>query len=460
MKIGIESELPVVDRRGHAAGREAVQGVFRRLAGRDGFSPYADAASGALLGVRSPRAGGTLDIGTDYGVCTIEMALPPEEDYARAKAVWNDCLDSLLLPELAAEGLSALAHGCQPKTETLGGPYLADKGHYRLWLERAEQYPGHYAADAWPGFAAVQFNVDVPVDEVVTACNTLIKLTPLIFAWGANDAVFGGVVQPWHSIRLRGYTELAEANPFFSHRLLFPHHLYRDLADYMREAWARPVFQVEREGRIYSPLVAGLTTAEFASVGQADFTDLSGVKKTLHCTTADLAAGLVFYWPAVRIRVRLNDSLTVPEITDAVAAGRARSVLEDGGRGCFVEIRHLPTMDRAETFAWLAMLLGWLGDLEGCRVLTEDWTLDDVRASAADILTRGWSASVHGRPLPEWGAAAFDLADASLRRRPVAPPAELAPLERRLREGTSPATDAIAYVGRNGIDAFVDRLRM
>ncbi|MBC2876253.1 MULTISPECIES: glutamate-cysteine ligase family protein [Streptomyces] len=460
MKIGIESELPVVDRHGFAAGREAVRAVFRRLAGRDGFRSYADRPGGEPLGVRAALPGGTLDIGTDYGFCTVEAALPPEEDFVRAKAAWHACLDDVLLPALAAEGLSALGHGCQPRTETLGAPWLADKDHYRLWLERAERYPGHYAADAWPGFAAVQFNVDVPLAAAVTACDTLIKLTPLIFAWGSNDAVFGGTVRPWHSLRLRGYTELAASNPFFAHRLLLPHHLYRDLSDYVREAWARPVFQVEREGAVHSPVDAGLTTAEFAAAGRADFVDRQGVKRTLRCTPADLAAGLVYYWPAVRIRLRLDETLDVPDLVAAVAAGRAEEVLADGGRGCFVEIRHLPTMGRAETFAWLAMLLGWLGDLDGCRALTAEWTLDDVRSATEDVLANGWSARLRGRPLPEWGAAAFDLAEASLRRDPVAPADELAPLARRLADRTSPSADTVACLERHGVEALVDRLRL
>ncbi|MBZ4321105.1 glutamate-cysteine ligase family protein [Streptomyces huiliensis] len=460
MKIGIESELPVVDRNGFAAGHEAVRSVFRRLAARDGFRPYADTPGGEPVGVRAALPGGTLDIGTDYGFCTIEVALPPEEDFARAKAAWHACLDDVLLPALAAEGLSALAHGCQPRTETLGAPWLAAKAHYRLWLDRAERYPGHYAADAWPGFAAVQFNVDVPLDAAVTACDTLIKLTPLVFAWGSNDAVFGGAVQPWHSLRLRGYTELSASNPFFADRLLLPHHLYRDLSDYVREAWARPVFQVERDGEVHSPVDQGLTTAGFAAAGRADFVGRDGAKRTLRCTTADLATGLLYYWPAVRIRVRPDTSLDVPDVVAAVAAGRAEEILADGGRGCFVEIRHLPTMGRAETFAWLAMLLGWLGDLDGCRALTEEWTLDDVRTATEDVLTRGWSARLRGRPLPEWGAAAFELAEASLRRRPVAPVDELAPLARRLAERTSPSSDTVACLERDGIETLVDRLRM
>lgn len=460
MKIGIESELPVVDRLGEAAGREAVQSLFRRLAGRADFTAYHDAGSGALVGATSVRSNGTLMVGNDYGICTVEMALPPEEGFASAKAAWNQALDSLVLPALAAEDLSALAHGCQPRTETLGGPFLADKGHYRLWLAQAERYPGHYAADAWPGFAAVQFNIDVPLPQVVTFCNTLIKMTPLIYAWGANSAVFGSRVQPWYSLRLQGYLELAGSNPFFAHRLHFPRRLPHDLAAYMREAWALPVFEIDRAGVAHSPVDPHLTTAQFAAAGDAEFIDLNGAKCTLSCTPADLAAGLVFYWPAVRVRMRLDESCTVPEILRAVAAGRPEEVLRDGGRGTFAEVRHLPTMDRAETFSWLAMLLGWLGDLERCRDLFDSWTLEDARAAAARVQTHGWATDVAGAPLTEWGRRALDLAAGSLRRNPVAPVDELSTPARRLRDRTSPATDAVRCLRNEGIDALVERLRM
>ncbi|MFF3274479.1 glutamate-cysteine ligase family protein [Streptomyces chrestomyceticus] len=460
MKIGIESELPVVDRRGAAAGRPAVRAVFERLAARPDFDPYHDATTGTLVGARSVRDHGTLDVGNDYGVCTVEAALPPEEGFAAAKAAWHRTLDDVVFPALAAEGLSALAHGCQPLTETLGGPYLADKAHYNLWLAQAERYPGHYASDAWPGFAAVQFNVDVPLPRVIDACNTLVRMTPLIFAWGANSAVFGGRVQPWHSLRLRGYTELSETNPFFAHRLHYPRHLYGSLADYMREAWALPIFEITRHGVPHTPLVPELTTRQFAETGHAEFVDPDGTKRILHCTTADLASGLVFCWPAVRVRMRLDESCTVAEALEAVARDRGEAVLRDGGRGTFVEIRHLPTMNREETFAWLAVLLGWLGDIEGCRDLFGGWSLQDSRTAAAEVQTRGWAAEVAGVPLPEWGRRALDLAAESLRRDPVAPAEELEPLARRLRDRTSPATDAVAQVRSEGIEAFVEGLRM
>lgn len=476
MKIGIESELPVVDRSGAAAGRGAVEALFRRIAAREGFAAYHDATTGALIGARSvpggTEPGGSVpggaardqgvvtDIGTDYGVCTVELALPPREGFVSAKAEWHRALDSLLLPALAAEGLSALAHGCQPVTETLGAPYVADKGHYRLWLARAERYPGHYACDAWPGLAALQFNIDVPLPHLVTVCNTLVRMTPLIFAWGANSAVFGGRVLPWRSLRLRAYTELAASNPPFAHRMHFPRRLYRDLADYMRQAWSLPVFEVTRQGVPYGPLVPELTTVRFAEAGRAEFTDPAGAKATLECTTADLASALVLYWPAVRLRMRLDESCAVGDVLAAVAAGRPEAVLRDGGRGAYAEIRHLPTMGREETFSWLALLLGWLGDAGACADLVAGWTLEEARAASDVVQTRGWDAEVAGVPLEEWGRRALGLAEASLRRNGVAPPDELSPLARRLRDRTSPADDAVRCVREEGVEAFTERLRM
>ncbi|HKR48526.1 MAG TPA: glutamate-cysteine ligase family protein [Pseudonocardiaceae bacterium] len=460
MKIGIESELPVVDRQGVAASYPAVQAVFRHLVEQDNFEPYFDTLSGALLGAKRPQDGGTLDVGTDYGVCTLEVAFPPREGFASAQAAWNECLDSVLLPALASQRLSVLGYGCQPKTETLGRAYIAGKDHYELFATLVERYPSHYAFDAWPGFAALQFNVDVPLSQIVTSCNTLIKLSPLIWAWGANSSVFGGRIQPWLSLRVKGYTALAECNPFFAHRLHIPRRYYTSLADYMREAWSLPLFEIKRDGRIYYPVEEGLTTADFASAGQATFIDLGGEKATLSCTAADLATGLIFYWPAVRVKVRLDEGVAVADIVEAVAADRAESVLVDQGCGSFIEIRHLPSMARHEGFSWLAMFLAWLQDIEGCRALVEGWTLEEVRACTAEVLTRGWAARIQERPLREWGTAALDLAVGALAAKPVAPPEALAPLAQRLEHETCPAADAVRVVREHGIDTLIERLRL
>ncbi|NBE53291.1 glutamate-cysteine ligase family protein [Streptomyces boluensis] len=460
MKIGIESELPTVDARGMAADERSVQALFRRLAGQEGFSTYCDATSGTVVGVKSRRSSGTLDVGNDYGFCTVEMALPPEEGFANAKAAWHDTLDSLLLPAMGAEGLSALAHGCQPRTETLGRAYLADKGHYQFWLAQAERVPGLYASDAWPGFAAVQFNIDVPLPDVITVCNTLINMTPLLCAWGANSAVFAERVQPWQSLRLRGYMELAESNPFFADRLLFPRRTYGSLAQYMQDAWATPIFEVARAGVIYRPVAPQLTTAEFAAVGEAEFVDFHGAKRTLSCTVDDLAMGLVFYWPAVRVRMQLDDTCSVAEVLAAVQAERPESVLRNGGRDTFVEVRHLPTMSRQETFSWLAMILGWLENIEQCEKLFHPWTLARSRAAMPQVQTQGWGAEVAGAPIGQWARQAFVVADEGLRRGKAAPVEELEPLARRLRDRTNPASDAVACLRAEGIEALVETLRM
>lgn len=460
MRIGIESELPVVDQQGVAACYPTVQAVFRRLVEEDGFEPYFDVLSGEIVGARKPQDTGTLEVGTDYGGCTLEISFPPREGFKSVRSAWNDCLDSLLLPALASQELSALGHGCQPKTETLGRAFIAGKAHYQLWATLAERHPSHYAADAWPGFAALQFNVDVPLSKLVSSCNTLIKLSPLICAWSANSAVFGGQIQPWISLRMKGYLELAQSNPHFAHRLHIPCRLYTSIADYLREAWSLPIFEISRDGMIYHPVEKGLSTADFATAGSADFIDLRGERTRLNCTTADLATGAIFYWPAVRIKLRLDERVAVPDILAAVAADRAESVLVDQGRGSFIEIRHLPSMARDESFSWLALFLGWLHDIEGCGALVHDWTLNDVRTCMAETLSEGWSTQIHGGSLHEWGTAALDLAVSALAVQPVAPVEALMPLVRRHTNATCPATDTIRLVRNHGIDALIEHLRL
>jgi hypothetical protein len=259
---------------------------------------------------------------------------------------------------------------------------------------------------------------------------------------------------------MRGYMELSESNPFFTDRLLFPRRTYSGLAQYMQDAWATPIFEVTRAGVIYRPVVPELTTAQFAAAGEAEFVDFHGAKRTLSCTVDDLAAGLVFYWPAVRIRMQLDQTCGVAEVLDAVAAGRPESVLLGGGRDTFVEIRHLPTMSRQETFAWLAMILGWLADIERCAQLFAPWTLDRSRAAMPEVQAHGWDTEVAGAPLTQWAQQAFSLADEGLRQGGAAPVEELEPLARRLRDRTNPAADAVACLRAEGIEALVDKLRM
>jgi gamma-glutamylcysteine synthetase len=454
--IGIESELPVVDRHGEAAGREAMTALFQALAADHDFEPYHDGHTGALVGVHRLQGAGRLDVGTDFGFCTLEVALPPERDLQATESAWEGFMDGVLLPTLAALELSVLGYGSQPKTAASGRPFVADKGHYELWTSRMELCAHREAIDPWPSYAALQFNLDVPQSQVIPAVNTLISLSPLICAWSANSPVFGGLIQPWLEMRAKGYLMLAEGHPFFAGRLWFAGYPYASLAGYLWAAWELPIFEVVRRGKVFHPLDPRLTTLDYAAAGAAEFVDLGGAPTRLTCTAADLALGVVFAWPAVRVKVQLDLDRDVSHILEAVAAGRPEDVLRDRGRGTFVEVRHLPTMGRTESFAWLAMFFGWLADVDALAGLVEGWSTDEVKTCFDRVLVDGWETSIARRTLPEWGSDALAIARRAL---PAEHAGRLEPLRRRLQEGTSPASDAVATFRAEGVDALVARLR-
>lgn len=85
MKIGIELELPVVDRNGEAASYESVRNLFKRLIEQYSFEPYFDTFTTELIGVKKQQGMGWIDVGTDYGFCTLEVAFPPEDGFFRFK---------------------------------------------------------------------------------------------------------------------------------------------------------------------------------------------------------------------------------------------------------------------------------------------------------------------------------------------------------------------------------------
>lgn len=457
-KIGIESEFPVVDNDGEVTTREAVEAVFRWLIERHGFEPYHDGMTGCLVGARKLQGESRLDVGTDYGFCTLEVAFPPEESFDSAELAWNGFLDEVLLPALASQGLSVLGYGCQPKSLAAGRPYIADKGHYQLVFYNLNRYPSPEVVDGFPSYASLQFNLDVALPKVVLATNTFIKLSPLICAWSANSPVFGGHIQPWLETRAQAYLAAADTSPIYANRFYFPRRLFTSLADYLREAWALPIYEVRRGGNIFRPLEEGLTLLEFATTTvRRKFIDLHGEVAMLDCVVDDLATGLACMWPTVRIKARMNEALTLPEILAAVEADQAELALADAGRGTFIEVRHLPALGRRETFAWLAMFLGWLANIDACAALVEEWSLEEVKACLDEVLVHGWDTCMRGRRLKQWGQEAFDLAGDSSSLIPLH---QLIPLRQRLDEGTSPATDAIATFSEHGVDALVAQLKL
>lgn len=456
-RIGLEIELPLVDHRGQAVSNASVIELFRRLADGAGFTVYDASGSGIPLGVYAEDSEGRLDIGTDYGFCTLEVALPPAPNAATAEAAWRKLLDSLLLPTLERQDLFLLGYGCQPKTRATGPAYVANKPHYEVMTRLIDRHP-IFPADAWPSFAALQFNLDVPYEDVIPLTNALIMLSPLILAWSANSPVFGGEIQPWIELRAQAYLEM-NANPIFTDRFFFPRRPFTSISDYLHRAWSQPIIEVTRDSGIYRPLDESLTTLDFAARPAAEFVDLDGNLAELECQASDLATGLSSIWPAVRLKLSLDTTLPVREIVDLVISGEGEGALVDEGRSTFIEIRHLPTMGHEEGFAWLAMILGWMATTSELAAFADACSLDDARRCFDQVLVNGWNADLTGRPLVSWGADALALARDGLGGQPELS-GRLALLEDRLFTRSSPAAQAIEVFRSQGVDSLVEMTKL
>lgn len=117
-------------------------------------------------------------------------------------------------------------------------------------------------------------------------------------------------------------------------------------------------------------------------------------------------------------------------------------------------------MSRTETFSWLALFLGCLGDIESCDRLTRDLRLEEVRFSSGEVLTQGWETSLQDRSLGDWGREVLNIATRSLERREPALLPFIEPLARRLQERASPARESVESFDRDGIDGLIEKLKI
>ena len=240
----------------------------------------------------------------------------------------------------------------------------------------------------------------------------------------------------------------------------FPQRLFDSLADYMLQAWEQPIFEIARNQEIYHPVDQSLSTLEFIQQKSAEFTDLQGKVHIIDCESTDLAQGLVFYWPAARIKVQLDLEQSVTEILEKVLAGDATGVLKSQGSQSFLEIRHLPAMDREDAFAWLAFFLGLLADIDACNQLMEHCDIEIVQASAKDVLSQGWETDLAGRSLYEWGTNLRDIVRGGLGCEAPALLPYIEPLIVRLDKRITPAQDVMDCLHRNGLDGLIELLKI
>ena len=403
-KIGIEFEFPVTSRDYFAAQPHDLENLFNQLI-LQGWHGKSDVSTGALIGVRRESATGVEVVETDFGVCTLEVALAPIIGLQETVEYWHRFRLEILLPLATSLSMRLLGYGNQPRSGNLK-TLIANKGHYQIFHSKFSDNVREWYLQNFPGLASAQFNFDIPKESSIQILNTLFALSPLIWAGSNNDSIAVESLLPYKSQRFFAYRKLAGET--LTDRYGTPRESFTDLCDYINRMWDLPIFEVIREDSPLRPANQSLTTNQFIQLGSASFLDLNNYMSVLEVTLEDLKSAIYFSWLDFRLKIFFHHHINLQDLTHAVHEGDQISLFQMIDY-IVIEVRPIAMQSHGQEIDWMVFIFLILEHIDSVEAYTSSWSSGDVHNALFGAQKIGLSQTLKDKKLGEIGLDILDL---------------------------------------------------
>lgn len=202
---GRESEYPLVSLNPHRYGEgilaDDIEKVFQDMNKEYGWNQILDPETRRVIAVDAKIKHQIVNIGTDFGACTLEIAYAPNKTLKETEDQCNEVLGKVnkILKE---NNIALLGYGIQP----ISAPdtkLLAAKGRAATLESRfytKEKLNGHNTDVHYHTInASEQIHIDVSKKEAIRVMNMLNTLTPLLISLYGNSGVWLGKIDQEHN---------------------------------------------------------------------------------------------------------------------------------------------------------------------------------------------------------------------------------------------------------------------
>ncbi|MEK7084119.1 MAG: glutamate-cysteine ligase family protein, partial [Patescibacteria group bacterium] len=331
--IGYEFEFLV--REGNAPLSKKIFLAFHSLLQKRGWTPIYDAGTKGLLGSKR----GDIFVGTDDGVCIMEINMPP-----RQKIQACDTELRRLLAELQTLYLSL---GCSIiGISTFPGAFdrtnhdcitacthdvMCEKTYIKHFNTQRFN-TGHHALLI---IAANQVWLDVEKIHLMREWRLFNSLSPLFVALFANGPIMNTAPLPVLEGRDYAWHEMLDTSIVPTDSKLFgmPNTLSASLIEYVDHLMDIPFYCSLRDGKGFKLADPKKTYKDFLFSKQSDAVWFDGTPFTASPDITDFLQLHHVSWPHARIKYRVRLDVTLADILDAYASRRDDALL-----GCFSQV--------------------------------------------------------------------------------------------------------------------------
>jgi hypothetical protein len=403
-KIGTELEIPLTREDYSAAQYVDLENLYNELISQGWHGKY-DTTTGSLIGVKRKTSKGVEVVETDLGICTLEIALAPALSLKEAVYYWLSFKSDVLLPLTRHLNLRLLGYGNQPRSGDLKS-LIASKGHYQIYNTMFSDDVREWFLQNFPGLASVQFNIEIPNERSIQILNTLLALSPLIWAASNNDSIAVESLLPYKSQRFFAYQKIAGET--LTDRYGTPQANFRDICEYIYRMWDLPIFEIIREGKPLRPVDRHLTTNQYIRIGSASFMDMNNHVLMEEVTLEDLKTAIYFSWLDFRLKISFCDHVEKYNLIQVVHTGDHVKLIQMLDH-VILEVRPISMQSHQREIDWMIFMYLILENIDDVTEYVSTWSYGEVYHAVHGAQEIGLNQPLGNKQLGEIGLDLLNL---------------------------------------------------
>ncbi|WBX73224.1 glutamate-cysteine ligase family protein [Tenacibaculum pacificus] len=431
--IGIECEIPIVDKKGNAVSLPIVQQMFTYLASlgfeleKDKFSDLFIAAKKTNKKSSSKYKFCTDLITTDTGYSIIEVVLAPQNNL---QAIESKLMDLLFLLTTFFENQNCflLGYGIQPLTYPSRKMQMPQE-RYSFFEKFSTNniIPKDKGTDS--SFlnitASSQCHIEISADDAIKATNVLNAFSGLQIALHANSPIWGGAIDTKHKAKREMVWDFCFPDrlnqigipPVFDSKEMYIEYLLN----------FKPLV-VKRNKQYYKILNKNTFNEFLENTTPTIGSSLAGKKETIKPHTDDIQQLIPFSWFNARL---------VPKYGT-------------------IESRMCCQQPLSEMLTPVALTLGLIENLEAAKKLMEKYPIEKWRDIRNNTAQNTLNTFIDGESIIPLVLQLVNIANEGLKKRNLQEEIFLKPLYKRIKERKSPADLAIQIFKNKGINGLIE----
>ena len=449
-RVGLEFENPITTLDGGVIEQQVIQNMYHQLL-KKGWEGDLDPLFDKILYVDKKIGGRNVNISTDGGLPTLEIALPPQDTLHDASRLLSH-VRAQVLDALSNESVRMLGLGMIPGYISTDDAYKTKK-QANLFKEPLLMH------SLFVPLNAHQVGISVKIDEAIAVLNTLLKLVGFSVALAGNSSINNFKHLPCKDVRmiLWDYMALTET-PESIKMTKMPERLFSSLADYYSYFWSKE----------YMPMIGPIRGSDFGRLDQnvGWLTYFRGTswpgyfangKRTIFTPeSSDLNTAHINFWPHVKLRIVFDTAkIALSDFISSIERDDLENYLTDKYVNIYVEYRPCATAPINEELAHPAFILGLVENMKEFEPYMEQFSWDWCVGLVNHAAVFGIQSEYRDVKIDEHLSNLMDIANRGLLSRNLDEQKYLDPLYSSLSSGKNPA-DRMNELLKQGVDGFLD----